>query len=68
MVVAASLTDVNFALAFWTALTFLILLVVLGKFAWGPILQMLETRRGPSARPSSRRRGNAPRPRPLRRR
>ena len=35
MVVAAGLTDVNFALSFWTALTFLILLVVLGKFAWG---------------------------------
>ena len=44
MVVAAGLTDVNFALAFWTALTFALLLVVLGKFAWGPILQMLETR------------------------
>src|SRR5438094_917469 len=44
MVVAAGLTDVNFALSFWTALTFLIRLVVLGKFAWGPILQMLETR------------------------
>ena len=42
--VAAGLTDVNFALSFWTALTFLILIVVLGKFAWGPILQMLETR------------------------
>ena len=44
MVLAAGLTDVNFALAFWTALTFALLLVVLGKFAWGPILQMLETR------------------------
>ena len=44
MVLAAGLTDVNFALSFWTALTFAILLVVLGKFAWGPILQMLETR------------------------
>ncbi len=42
--VAAGLTDVNFALSFWTALTFLILIVVLGKFAWGPILQMLEAR------------------------
>jgi F-type H+-transporting ATPase subunit b len=41
---AAGLTDVNFALSFWTALTFAILIVVLGKFAWGPILQMLETR------------------------
>src|SRR4051794_17990531 len=44
MVLAASLTDVNFALSFWTFITFAILLVVLGKFAWGPILQMIETR------------------------
>jgi len=41
---AAGLTDVNFALSFWTAITFAILLFVLGKFAWGPILQMIETR------------------------
>ncbi len=44
MLLSASLTDVNFALSFWTALTFAILIVVLGKFAWGPILQMIETR------------------------
>src|SRR2546423_2885537 len=44
MVLAASLTDVNFALSFWTAVTFGILIVVLGKFAWGPILQIMETR------------------------
>ena len=44
MVLAASLTDVNFALSFWTAITFAILIFVLGKFAWGPILQMIETR------------------------
>ena len=44
MLLAASLTDVNFALSFWTAITFAILLFVLGKFAWGPILQMIETR------------------------
>jgi F-type H+-transporting ATPase subunit b len=44
MVLAAGLTDVNFALSFWTALTFLLLIVVLGKFAWAPILQMLEAR------------------------
>ena len=44
MVLAASLTDVNFALSFWTIVTFLLLIVVLGKFAWGPILQMIETR------------------------
>jgi len=44
MLLAAGLTDVNFALSFWTAVTFAILIVVLGKFAWGPILQMIETR------------------------
>jgi len=44
MILAASLTDVNFALSFWTIVTFLLLIVVLGKFAWGPILQMIETR------------------------
>jgi len=44
MLIAASFTDVNFALAFWTAVTFALLLVVLGKFAWKPILETLETR------------------------
>lgn len=44
MLLAASLTDVNFALSFWTVVTFLLLIFVLGKFAWGPILQMMETR------------------------
>jgi F-type H+-transporting ATPase subunit b len=44
MLLAAGLTDVNFALSFWTAITFLLLLVVLGKFAWTPIIQMIETR------------------------
>jgi len=34
MVLAAGITDINVA----------ILIVVLGKFAWGPILQMMETR------------------------
>src|SRR5205823_6218026 len=53
MVVAAGLTDVNFALSFWTALTFLILIEVLGKFAWGPILQMLETRERAAAEAAS---------------
>ncbi|HZR10000.1 MAG TPA: F0F1 ATP synthase subunit B [Myxococcales bacterium] len=41
---AAGFTDPNFALSFWTALTFLILIFVLGKFAWRPILEMLSTR------------------------
>jgi F-type H+-transporting ATPase subunit b len=44
MVLAAGITDINVALSVWTAVTFAILLVVLGKFAWGPILQMIETR------------------------
>src|SRR5439155_7387582 len=44
MLLAAGLTDVNFALSFCTFITFALLIVVLGKFAWGPILQMIETR------------------------
>jgi F-type H+-transporting ATPase subunit b len=44
MLLAAGLTDINFALSFWTFVTFMILIVVLGKFAWGPILQMIEAR------------------------
>ena len=44
MVLAASLTDVNFAFSFWTFVTFALLIFVLGKFAWGPILQMIEAR------------------------
>jgi F-type H+-transporting ATPase subunit b len=44
MLLAASFTDPNFALSFWTAVTFALLIVVMGKFAWGPILAMLETR------------------------
>ncbi len=56
MLLSASLTDVNFALSFWTALTFAILIVVLGKFAWGPILQMIETREKTIADAARRRR------------
>jgi F-type H+-transporting ATPase subunit b len=44
MLLSASITDINVALSVWTAVTFAILIVVLGKFAWGPILQMIETR------------------------
>src|SRR5213080_3945814 len=44
MLVAAALTDINAALVVWTTVTFALLIVVLGKFAWGPILQMIETR------------------------
>src|SRR5258708_39629185 len=44
MLLAASFTDPSFALSFWTAVTFALLIVMMGKFAWGPILAMLETR------------------------
>lgn len=39
-----SLLSVNAGLAFWTTLTFLILLIILGKFAWKPILTALKQR------------------------
>ncbi len=44
MLLAAGLTDINVALVVWTTVTFLLLLVVLAKFAWRPILEMIETR------------------------
>lgn len=39
-----SLLSVNAGLAFWTTLTFLLLLLLLGKFAWKPILTALNSR------------------------
>ena len=48
MLLAGGLTDINYALSFWTIVTFSILLVVLGKFAWGPILQMIATAAQPA--------------------
>jgi len=41
---AGALTDINPGLTLWTAITFLLLLVVLSKFAWGPIVKMLAER------------------------
>jgi F-type H+-transporting ATPase subunit b len=41
---AGSITDINPGLTLWTAITFLLLLVVLGRFAWGPIVRMLAER------------------------
>ena len=41
---AGSLTDINPGLTLWVAITFLVLLVVLSKFAWGPIVKMLNDR------------------------
>jgi F-type H+-transporting ATPase subunit b len=43
-VLAASILDLNPGLTLWTAITFLLLLVVLQKFAFGPIVKMLGER------------------------
>jgi len=40
----AALFDINAGLSAWTILVFVALLVVLGKFAWGPILGAVEER------------------------
>ena len=40
----AALFDVNLGLSVWTVVVFGLLLVVLGKFAWGPILEAAQTR------------------------
>jgi F-type H+-transporting ATPase subunit b len=41
---AGGLTDINPGLTLWAAITFLVLLVVLSKFAWGPIVKLLDDR------------------------
>ena len=41
---AGGLTDLNPGLTLWTAITFLFLLLVLSRFAWGPIVKMLNER------------------------
>src|SRR5512138_3770636 len=41
---AGALTDINPGLTLWAAITFLVLLAVLSKFAWGPIVKMLDER------------------------
>ncbi len=41
---AGSLTSINPGLTLWAAITFLVLLVVLSRFAWGPIVKMLDER------------------------
>jgi F-type H+-transporting ATPase subunit b len=43
---AGGLMDLNPGLTLWTAITFLLLLVILSKFAWGPIVKMLDEREG----------------------
>ena len=44
MLLLAALTDINTALSVWTLVTFVLLLIVLGKFAWKPILATIEQR------------------------
>lgn len=41
---AAGIMDLNPGLTLWTAITFLLLMVVLGKVAWRPIVKMLDER------------------------
>lgn len=43
-VLASGIMDLRPGLVLWTAITFLLLLVVLSKFAWGPIVRMLDER------------------------
>jgi F-type H+-transporting ATPase subunit b len=38
------LIEPAFGLSFWTLLTFLLLLLLLGKFAWGPLIAAIKTR------------------------
>lgn len=42
--ILASLIEPAIGLIFWTTLTFILLLVILGKFAWKPILNAIKTR------------------------
>jgi F-type H+-transporting ATPase subunit b len=41
---AASIMELNPGLTLWVAITFLVLIVVLAKVAWGPIVRMLDER------------------------
>jgi F-type H+-transporting ATPase subunit b len=41
---SGGIADINPGLTLWTAITFLFLIVVLGRFAWGPIVKMLAER------------------------
>jgi len=42
--VLASLIEPGIGLIFWTTITFILLLVLLGKYAWKPILAAIKTR------------------------
>jgi F-type H+-transporting ATPase subunit b len=41
---AGGIADINPGLTLWAAITFLLLVGVLAKFAWGPIVKMLDER------------------------
>ncbi|MFT4603473.1 MAG: F-type H+-transporting ATPase subunit b [Rhodothermales bacterium] len=43
-ILAADLLDPNFGLAIWVAITFVLLLLLLRMFAWGPITKALDER------------------------
>jgi len=43
---AGGIADINPGLTLWTGLTFILLLGVLWRFAWGPIVRMLDEREG----------------------
>ena len=43
-VLAAGIMDLNPGLTLWTAITFLLLILVLSKYAFGPIVRMLDER------------------------
>jgi F-type H+-transporting ATPase subunit b len=45
-VLAAGILDLNPGLSLWTAITFLVLIIVLKKYAFGPITKMLAEREG----------------------
>ena len=42
---AAGIMDLNPGLTLWTAITFLLLILVLSKYAFGPIAKTIEDRR-----------------------
>jgi len=44
LLILASLTEPGIGLIFWTTVVFILLLVLLGKYAWKPILNAVKTR------------------------
>lgn len=44
LIILNALVTPSVGLIFWTSITFILLLVILGKFAWKPILSAIKTR------------------------